>query len=82
MRIFAAVGGLLMLVSAAFALDTEGRITNVDPEKLTITLENGETYRLPGEMDVSAIETGMTVILAYREVENGVRQITDMLLPD
>ncbi|WP_367715510.1 DUF1344 domain-containing protein [Nitratireductor sp. GISD-1A_MAKvit] len=82
MRIFAAVGGLFMLVSSALALDAEGTIKNVDTDKLTITLENGETYRLPGEMDVTAVETGMSVILAYREVDNGVRQITDMLLPE
>ncbi len=82
MRLFAALMGLLMLVSSAFALDTEGKVANVDPEKLTITLDNGQTYKLPSEMDVSAIEPGMSVILAYREVEDGVKQITDMLLPE
>ncbi|MFC5584086.1 DUF1344 domain-containing protein [Nitratireductor kimnyeongensis] len=82
MRIFAAALGLLLLVSSAFALDTEGRVANVDPENLTITLENGQIFKLPAEMDVSAIEPGMSVIVAYREVDNGVKQITDMLLPD
>ncbi|MEQ9247191.1 MAG: DUF1344 domain-containing protein [Nitratireductor sp.] len=47
-----------------------------------MTLDNGQTYKLPSEMDVSAIEPGMSVILAYREVEDGVKQITDMLLPE
>ena len=82
MRILAAVTGLLMFTSSAFALDTEGKVANVDPENLTITLDNGQTYKLPSEMDISAIEPGMSVIVAYREVDNGVKQITDMLLPD
>ncbi|WP_295813426.1 DUF1344 domain-containing protein [uncultured Nitratireductor sp.] len=82
MRIFAAAIGLLMLASSAFALDAEGTVANVDPENLTITLENGQTYKLPSEMDVSAVEPGMDVILAYREVDNGEKQITDMLLPE
>ncbi|CAN0653571.1 DUF1344 domain-containing protein [Nitratireductor aquimarinus] len=82
MRIFAAAVGLLMLASSAFALDAEGKVRNVDPDNLTITLENGQTYKLPSEMDVSAIQPGMEVVLAYREVDNGVKQITDMLLPE
>jgi cell division septal protein FtsQ len=82
MRI-AAVALLLGLSSLpALAADTEGTITAVDQEAMTITLEDGATYKLPAEIDLSAISDGMEVVIAYQVNENGERQITDMLLPE
>ena len=82
MRI-AAVALLLGLSSLpALAADTEGKITAVDQQAMTITLEDGATYKLPAEIDLSAISDGMEVVIAYQVNENGERQITDMLLPE
>ncbi|MFC6489866.1 DUF1344 domain-containing protein [Nitratireductor sp. GCM10026969] len=82
MRLTAAALAFALLATPALAADTEGKITTVDRENMTITLQDGSTYRLPPEMDASAVSDGMDVVIAYRVNEDGERQITDMLLPD
>lgn len=72
---------LLPLTAPALAEDAEGQITKVDQESMTITLQDGSTYKLPPEMDVSGISDGMQVVLAYQVEDDGDRQITDMFLP-
>ena len=44
----------LMISGAAFAAETEGQIKKIDKDNLTITLDNGKSYKLPGEFDVDA----------------------------
>jgi hypothetical protein len=63
--------------TAALAANDEGVIARIDSEAMTITLENGNTYRLPGEFDVQSLSEGMDVFLAYEEI-NGQNQITDI----
>lgn len=76
------LGALMALASAAaFAAEAEGEIRTIDPENLTITLDDGNTYKLPGEFDMSAIEEGMEILFAYDEV-GGVNLITDMALSE
>lgn len=82
MRIAALIASLFLMAGPALAADTEGLVKSVNQEKMTITLEDGETYKLPGEMDVSAIAEGMDIVIAYRELDNGEKQITDMVLPE
>jgi len=78
MRIALAALATLMVASApALADQAEGKIKSVDPEKLTITLDNGKTYKLPSEVDLTGIEPGIEIVIAFEEVD-GVRQITDM----
>ena len=76
-----ALAAVMMISSAAYAAEAEGKIKVIDREKLTITLENGKSYKLPGEFDVDALQEGMDVLLAYDQV-NGVNTITDMELPE
>lgn len=76
-----ALAAVMMISSAAYAAEAEGKIKVIDREKLTITLENGKSYKLPGEFDVDALQEGMDVLLAYDQV-NGVNMITDMELPE
>lgn len=79
MRIFAgALAALILFAAAAFAANDEGRISRIDAEDQTITLDNGNTYQLPGEFDIDAIAEGMEVVVAYDDV-GGVRQITDLV---
>ncbi|MCT8991416.1 DUF1344 domain-containing protein [Chelativorans sp. SCAU2101] len=73
---------LLFLSLPALSAEAEGTVTKVDPEAMTITLDDGGTYKLPAEMDISVITDGVQVVLAYQETENGVKQITDMFLPE
>jgi hypothetical protein len=71
----------LMFSTAAFAAEAEGKIAAVDRDNLTITLENGKSYKLPGEFDVDAIKEGMQVLLAYDKVGDQ-NMITDMELSE
>lgn len=81
MRILiSAFAAMVMISSAALAAEAEGTVKAIDRNQMTITLDNGKSYKLPGEFDVDAIKEGMEVLLAYDEV-NGVNLITDMALP-
>ncbi len=70
-----------MFATAVFAAEAEGKIATVDRDNLTITLENGDSYKLPGEFDVDAIKEGMQVLLAYDKVGDQ-NLITDMELSE
>lgn len=84
MRISALVFGVALFSATlpALAADTEGRITSIDPEKMTITLSDGTTYKLPSEMDASKLESGDEVVIAYHVENSGVKQITDLFVPE
>jgi Cu/Ag efflux protein CusF len=71
----------LTLSGAAYAAEVEGQIKKVDVDRLTITLDNGKSYKLPGELDVSTLKEGMEIVLAYDEV-GGENVITDMDLSE
>jgi outer membrane lipoprotein SlyB len=77
--LLAAAAALFMMTAGAFAGDTEGEIKQIDADTMTITLDDGKAYKLPAEMDMSALSEGVVVIIAYDSNE-GVNQITDMLI--
>ena len=62
----------------AHAADDEGKIAEVDANGMTITLENGNTYKLSAEFDVEALEPGMEVVLAYDTI-GGEKTVTDLV---
>ena len=68
-----------LFAGGATAADDEGKIQQIDVEALTITLDNGNTYRLPGEFNVDALAEGAEVVIAYDTVE-GVKQVTDIVI--
>jgi hypothetical protein len=76
-----AMTATLMLSGAVFAAEVEGQIKKIDVDHLTITLDNGKSYKLPGELDVSTLKEGMEIVLAYDEVA-GENVITDMDLSE
>lgn len=76
-----AVAAVLLFSGAALAAEAEGQIKTIDRDALTITLDNGKSYKLPGEFDVDALKEGMEVLLAYDEV-SGENMITDMELSE
>lgn len=77
-RIFAgAAAALLMLSGMALAEQAEGTIKQVSKENMTLTLDNGKSYKLNAEMDVDALSSGMEVVIAY-DVTAGENVITDM----
>ena len=72
-----AVAAALMMTAGAHAAEAEGQVKSVDRDKLTITLSDGKSYKLPGEFDLEAIHEGMDVLLAYEKID-GENVITDM----
>lgn len=79
--VIGAFAAILALSTAAFSAEAEGHIKAIDRDKLTITLDNGKSYKLPGEFDVEALQEGMEVLLAYDKVGDE-NLITDMQLPE
>jgi uncharacterized protein (AIM24 family) len=61
----------------AMADDVQGKITRIDEDNNTITLEDGKVYKLPGEFDYSAISEGMKVAVSFDVVDQD-RFITDI----
>lgn len=76
-----AVAATLLISTAAFAGQTEGLINKVDKDALTLTLDDGKSYKLNAETDLDALKPGMDIVLAY-DVTNGENVVTDMELPD
>ena len=76
-----AVGAVLLIPTAAFAGQTEGLIKKIDKDALTLTLEDGKSYKLNAETDLDALKPGMDIVIAY-DVTNGENVVTDMELPD
>jgi Cu/Ag efflux protein CusF len=72
---------LLISTAAAFAGQTEGLIKTIDKDTLTLTLEDGKSYKLNAETDLDALKPGMDIVIAY-DVTNGENVVTDMELPD
>lgn len=68
-------------VAPALAADDEGTIASVDVEALTITLDNGNSYKLPLEFDVAALSEGMEIVLAYDTID-GEKLVTDLVTYD
>lgn len=79
--LIAATIATFILSGAAFAAEAEGQIKKIDADKATITLDNGKSYKLPGEFDVSSLKEGMEILIAYDQV-GGENLITDMELPE
>ncbi|CAM5511601.1 hypothetical protein ATER59S_03845 [Aquamicrobium terrae] len=76
-----AVFATLLSATAALAGQTEGHIKKIDKDAMTMTLDDGKSYKLNAEMDVDALKPGMDVVIAY-DVTDGQNIITDMELPD
>lgn len=70
--------GVAFFTGAAMAAEDEGKIARIDAEALTITLDNGNTYKLSAEFDVEALVEGMEVVLAYDTV-GGEKLVTDLV---
>ena len=82
MRIlFGACAMMLFLSGAAFAAQTEGHIKKIDKDAMTLTLDDGKSYKMNAEMDVDSLKPGMDVVIAY-DVTNGQNVITDMEIPE
>ncbi len=76
-----AIAATLLISTAAFAAQTEGLIKKIDRNALTITLDDGKTYKMNAETDIDSLKEGMDIVIAYDVTDSG-NVITDMQLPD
>lgn len=74
---------MTMAMSSGFAVaaQTEGKITKIDADAQTVTLDDGKSYKVPGEFDVTTLTEGSEIIIAY-DVVNGQNLITDMQIDE
>jgi Cu/Ag efflux protein CusF len=75
------VAAMLLVSTTAFAAQTEGLIKKIDRNALTITLDDGKTYKMNAETDIDSLKEGMDIVIAY-DVTDGGNVVTDMQLPD
>ncbi|MFN7027068.1 MAG: DUF1344 domain-containing protein [Pseudorhizobium sp.] len=61
----------------AQSTDVEATIDAVDVNSLTLTLDDGETYKLPEEFNFDGIEAGVKVVVFYTQVD-GHRVVDDL----
>ncbi len=55
-RVIGALCAIMISAGAALAAQAEGEIRKVDRDAMTVTLDDGKSYKLPGEFDISAIQ--------------------------
>jgi Cu/Ag efflux protein CusF len=84
MRLFATLAvaaavafSMLATAPAALADDANGKIEKVNIDAGTIELDDGKTYKLPGEFDPEQLKTGNEIFLVFQVVD-GENIITDM----
>lgn len=75
--ILSALAALILLTGSAFAANTEGTIKKLDKSALTLTLDDGKTFKLSEEFSFEEYSEGMAVMIQYDEIkgENIVLQI-------
>ncbi len=65
------------LASSAQSVDVEATIKAVDTKKLSITLDDGKTYKVPEEFNFDGLKSGVKVVVFYTVVD-GNRMIDDL----
>ena len=71
--VIAAGAAVLLAVSslAALADEASGSITNVDDSAMAVTLDDGNTYTLPADVDTSTLKVGDKVTVEYTKDADG-----------
>ncbi len=64
------MAALLASVSLASADETAGRITQVNAEEQTITLDNGMTFSLSDDVNLNALAPGQEVKVTYERQDS------------
>ncbi len=65
------------LPHTAQADEVEGKIVSVDEGTQSLKLDDGNTYKLPGEFDYSVISADMKVLIVF-DVNGEEKLVTDI----
>jgi outer membrane lipoprotein SlyB len=80
LMIAAGAAGLLALSSlAALADEAQGAITSIDPTAMTVTLDDGNTYKLPASVDAASLQVGAKVTIQYSTDASGKLEATEIV---
>jgi hypothetical protein len=63
---------------AGFAGEASGAIASVDTAAGTVTLDNGQTFILPSNLDAAALQPGGKVMITYQESPDGKMQASEV----
>ena len=67
--IFSALAALFLITSSAFAANAEGTIKKIGKSTLTLTLDDGEKFKLSEEFNFEDYSEGMSVMIQYDEIK-------------
>lgn len=82
MKALAIIAGAGLLASTAVYAETaDGEITGIDFDKMTITLDTGETIKASREGMLNELKTGNKVIVTY-ETKDGEKVASEILQPE
>lgn len=72
-----ALAALLLFASSAWAATVDGQIAKIDKSSMTLTLEDGKSFKLSEEFVLEDYSEGMDVTISYDKIngENIVLQI-------
>lgn len=79
-RIAGTIAAILMMSGAAYAATVEGKIATLDKETMTLTLEDGASYKLSEEFSVEDYSEGMSVMISYDTIDG--TKIVLQIIPD
>ncbi len=71
--VIAAGAAVLLAMSslAALADEASGSITDIDDSALTVTLDDGNSYVLPSDVDPASLQVGDQVTVEYTKDADG-----------
>ncbi|MDP3899431.1 MAG: DUF1344 domain-containing protein [Mesorhizobium sp.] len=75
-----AIAAILMFSGVAFAANAEGKIARLDKETMTLTLDDGASYKLSEEFSVEDYSEGMSVMISYDTIDG--KKIVLQIIPD
>ncbi len=77
-KLILALGTLAIFTGSAFAIDTEGVVRGLNKEKRLITLDDGKTYTIPGDVPLPAdIKVGTKIKITLDDDDTTqVEQVT------
>jgi hypothetical protein len=78
-KLMIAVGAATLLAAsslAALADSASGTIQSVDPTAVTVTLDDGNTYKLPAGFDAASLQVGNKVNIEFSKDSSGTNAAT------
>lgn len=77
-QIIAAAATVIVLTAAAFAGQAEGKVESVDPASGTITLDNGASYVVSGDVTIDNLAPGDSVMVTFEDGSNTATAVEKM----